>query len=68
MAGDFNAKAPKWGGTQTDPREEIMCELAAELDHYICNVGEKATFRRGASKSIIDITLATNDLMGEVID
>ena len=61
ITGDFNAKSPEWGSPWADTRGDITAEWAAALDLSIVNRGTTPTFRRGESKSIIDLTWANND-------
>ncbi|VEN44415.1 unnamed protein product [Callosobruchus maculatus] len=66
IAGDFNAKAPEWGMPHNDRRGDILTAWIAELGLIIANEGNQPTFTRGASKSIIDITLVTERLSSRV--
>ncbi|KAK9685676.1 Endonuclease-reverse transcriptase [Popillia japonica] len=59
IAGDFNAKSPVWGSAVTDTRGEHLTEWAAELGLNVINKGDTPTFQRGASRSFIDITWAS---------
>lgn len=56
IGGDFNSKSPEWNSNQLDNKGTAVCEMIASLGLTIFNIGDKLTFRRGASGSIIDIT------------
>lgn len=62
IGGDFNAKATLWGSEKTDVRGNILTEWLAENDLILANIGGRATFERGSSTSIIDLTLTTKDI------
>lgn len=64
--GDFNAKSPQWGMGRTDNRGQVMTEWIAEQDLLIVNEGNKPTFERHNSSSIIDLTMATEDVRGKI--
>lgn len=66
IGGDFNAKSPEWGSNRTDPRGSILSEWINSENLYILNIGNSPTFRRHNQESVIDITLATEDLAGKV--
>lgn len=66
VCGDFNAKAPEWGMSYTDRRGDIVTGWMAELSLVPVNVGTEPTFVRGASNSILDLTLATENVSGHV--
>ncbi|XP_074027685.1 uncharacterized protein [Leptinotarsa decemlineata] len=59
VAGDFNAKSSSWNSPSTDARGTYMDEALQVLDMVVLNEGNTPTFSRGASKSYIDITFAT---------
>lgn len=67
VGGDFNSKAADWGEHRLDRRGEIVCELIAELDMQVCNTGCEPTFRRGNAASIIDVTMASQNIHSKVI-
>jgi len=56
IAGDFNAKSAYWGSSVTDGKGEALESFAASLGLWTCNIGDKPTFRRGDSRSVIDVT------------
>ena len=57
---DCNAHSSLWGSPDTNSRGEVQEEFIFEYGLYVENVGTTPTWRRGASKSIIDITLTLN--------
>lgn len=65
IAGDLNAKSPLWGSPATDPRGIHIEDWAAEINLQCMNTGEP-TFVRGASKTHIDVTFATNKTAAKV--
>lgn len=67
IAGDFNAKALEWGEPEPDSRGKKVMEMAARADLVLLNVGSTPTFRRpGCRPSILDITLATEDVAARI--
>lgn len=68
LAGDFNAKATDWGNRATDPRGAAVQAWAASNNLYCANTGNKPTFQRGTSWSIIDLTFATEDISNGLHD
>lgn len=63
LCGDFNAKSHLWGSPTMDERGAIAAEWIATLNLAILNTGDAPTFTRGASRSFIDVTFATQDLV-----
>lgn len=59
VAGDFNAKSHEWGSTVEDDRGSGLADLAASLGLVAVNVGNKPTFRRLGTHSVIDVTFAS---------
>lgn len=59
IAGDFNAHHTEWGCPKNNRRGEILSNMIHALDLLICNKGKAPTFQRGASTSIIDLTIAS---------
>ena len=69
MAGDFNARAPEWGMSETDARGEDILDLSARLNLAVLNVGNTTTFRRpGYGQTIPDISFATENLAARITD
>lgn len=66
IAGDFNAKSPEWGSIFEDCRGRALADMLAVLELAVCNEGNKPTFVRGASESYLDLTLATQAIVGNV--
>lgn len=63
VAGDFNAWAMEWGSRRTNRRGEALLDALASLDIILVNSGDKATFTRGDSGFIVDLTFASECLM-----
>lgn len=68
VAGDFNAKAADWGSSTTNRRGELLCEALAQLRLHPANEGTTPTFRRGSSRSVIDVTFAHELIIGRLLD
>ncbi len=68
ISGDFNAWAEEWGSIYTNHKGQALLEAFAVLDVVLLNVGDKPTFRRGESKSIVDLTFASDSLVGDVVN
>nr|CAI5861406.1 unnamed protein product [Callosobruchus analis] len=68
ICGDFNAKVPEWGMAYSDGRGHLVTEWMAGLDLVAINVGGSPTFVRGASSSVIVISLITSNLSGAIRD
>lgn len=66
ITGDFNSKSPAWGESRLDKRGKMVSELIAANNFLLLNKGNEPTFRRGASSSIIDLSIATSDIAGKV--
>lgn len=59
LGGEFNAKSHMWGSATKDRRGLMLADWAANNNLVVMNVGNKPTFQREDSSSIIDITFAT---------
>ncbi|KAI5747429.1 hypothetical protein M8J77_014440 [Diaphorina citri] len=68
VGGDFNSKSFYWNARKEDDRGTILSEWAAEMDLEIVNRGNKPTFVRGESNSIIDITMCSQNLWRKITD
>ena len=68
IAGDFNSKSPEWGEPRLDRRGALVGEMAARNDLIKLNRGRDFTFRRGAGRSIIDLTFAAPRLDSRKVD
>lgn len=66
IAGDFNAKAYTWSTSEEDRRGRILTEWMAEHSLVAHNKGIEPTFVRGRSKSQIDVTLSTENIMRRI--
>lgn len=58
LAGDFNSKSPEWGSQTEDERGRVLAETVISLGMKFENVGTRATFQRGNSESVIDVTFS----------
>lgn len=57
---------PAGAALKEDKRGEILADMIAATNLNICNIGNEPTFVRGASRTHIDITLASENLMSHV--
>nr|CAI5829037.1 unnamed protein product [Callosobruchus analis] len=64
--GDLNAKAVDWGSPVTDKRGRILCEWLSAYNKVVLNDGLRPTFRRRESNSYIDVTIASQELAGNI--
>lgn len=62
ITGDFNAKSPLWGEWRRDWRGQLVEEMISRLDLAVITIGGSPTFRRGNAESIIDLTLASQQV------
>ena len=72
IAGDFNAWATEWGSRKTNARGQALLEAMSLLDVVLLNDGDKPTYERDGSSSIVDLTFVSSNLCGnytwEVMD
>lgn len=66
IAGDFNAWAVDWGSRHTNHRGATILESTDRLDVIIANTGNTSTYRRNGASSIIDVTLASGAISGNI--
>ena len=66
ITGVLNGKSPEWGETRLDKRGNAICELVARNDLTVMNNGQEYTFRRGDAGSIIDLTIASENLASKI--
>nr|CAH7745583.1 unnamed protein product [Callosobruchus chinensis] len=66
ICGDFNAKSPEWNGQFSDRRGDLLSEWLSELALVVMNEGNTPTFIRRSSKSILDLTFASEDCCGQI--
>lgn len=62
IAGDFNAKSALWGMPLTDARGQILLEWVEANDMVVVNEGVKPTFVSENYGSILDLTIATENI------
>lgn len=63
VTGDFNAKSPMWGSTFEDARGAILADMFSALRLVTLNGDGVPTFVRRASRSVIDVTAITENLV-----
>ncbi|XP_043479937.1 uncharacterized protein LOC122509761 [Leptopilina heterotoma] len=66
IAGDFNSKSAEWGETRRDRRGILVSDMVSAGQLAVLNRGNKFTFRRGISGSILDLTIASPRLARRV--
>ncbi|CAK9834351.1 Putative 115 kDa protein in type-1 retrotransposable element R1DM [Anthophora retusa] len=68
IAGDLNAKSALWNGGRGsgNKRGELIVEEMGTLGLICCNVGGKPTCKKAAGSSVVDITLATAEIAGNI--
>lgn len=67
VLGDFNAKSALWVGAR-DARGEYLADWIESLDMVVLNEWGVPTFFREGSRSVIDLTMATQELARRVGD
>lgn len=65
---DANSHHTVWGSMDINPRGGGLLEYLAGTDLEILNRGNEPTFQTTARESIIDITLCSGGLAGDVLD
>lgn len=66
IGGDFNAKSHLWNEKREDQHGRIVVDWMAQHNLIIANKGVTSTFSRGASESIIDLTMTTDDIADKI--
>jgi hypothetical protein len=61
LAGDLNSKSPLWGSRVENGRGALVAEWLVGSGMQVVNNGDSPTFQRGASSSVIDITLVSQN-------
>lgn len=62
VTGDFNAKSPAWFPGPWDRRGHAVEDFAATLGLSLLNDGITPTFTRNASRSVLDLTWASDNV------
>ena len=63
---DANAHHTHWGSTDVNDRGSYLFEFLHETDLMVCNVGNVPTFVTEQREQVIDITLASYELLNKV--
>ncbi len=63
ICADTNSHHPRWGSTNLNKRGEYLYEFITYHDLNICNVGNTPTFRCADRLEVLDITLASNNIL-----
>lgn len=66
VMGDINAKSHRWGNRMEDARGTYWTEWLDQLNMIVANSGNKPTFERGHSSSVLDVTMATERMGGRI--
>lgn len=62
LTGDFNAHHPAWGSRSTSSRGNRLLNVATNAGLHVLNTGS-ATFVRGKTSSVLDVTLLSTSLL-----
>lgn len=62
IAGDFNAKSPRWGANDEDRRGSLLSERIQLMELEVANCGSKPTFERRNQQSWIDVTICSTNV------
>ena len=65
---DSNAHSQLWMSEKSNSRGEIFEDLIASNNLSVCNIGSKFTYECATGKSIIDVTLASNNLTDRITE
>lgn len=68
ICGDFNAKAPAWNPGRANARGNCLADWMAGEDLLVMNDGFTPTWRREDSKSVLDLTIATDGVARRIRD
>lgn len=68
IAGDLNAKSPLWGSSNINWKGQMLEEWIAETDFCIANQGTTATCVRYQGESIVDVTIASTNMIQLITD
>lgn len=68
IGGDFNTKSRTWGSKVTNDRAQILEDFIEANGLVIINTGNVPTFQNANGSSIIDITLASTRISGQIRD
>ncbi|XP_060871398.1 uncharacterized protein LOC132945642 [Metopolophium dirhodum] len=66
VAGDFNARSAAWGDWCQDSRGDDLSSLLDQLGLQILNEGVKPTFIGRGRGSIVDLTAASESIVGRI--
>ncbi len=62
VCGDLNAHSEIWGSPTSDDRGKVIEDVIVAHDLCLLNEGNKTTYHRSNSDTIVDVCLATNTL------
>ncbi len=62
LLGDLNAHSELWGSPTSNARGAVVEDLLFQYDIDVLNRGGKATFERGDSQTIIDVSMVSNSI------
>ncbi|CAL1672066.1 unnamed protein product [Lasius platythorax] len=66
LCGDFNCKSTLWGCRYMDYRGKQLEDWAVANDQHVVNRGNTPTCVKPQGQSVVDITWATSNVMGEI--
>lgn len=68
IAGDFNARSTYWGDRISNLRGNALCALPDSIELNVVNVGHQSTFHGRGEGSIVNDTLAIENVMCDIHD
>ena len=68
VGADANSHNIAWGSSDNNNRGEKLMDFIVSTNLYICNLGTTPTFENAIRSEVIDITLATSNMMDKLID
>ena len=68
ICGDFNAKSKTWGCRTEDKRGKLLEFFMAANDLKMANIGNKPTFQRTNSESILDVTMVSSNIFHQIVN
>ena len=68
VGADANSHNIAWGSSDNNNRGEKLMDYIVSTNLYICNLGTTPTFENAIRSEVIDITLATNNIIDKMMD
>jgi len=67
IGADANSHHVVWGSTDTNNRGEELLDYVMTSNLHICNKGNEPTFENVSRKEVLDITLASTNIMNDIL-